>query len=180
MVISVYWRGFMKLKEFSRFSTSIDFRSMSEEKIVHSAVAGQTHPSRLQNRELSWKIASSLWVSFRYAWAGLTYAFQTQRNFRIHGVIGTLALGLGIFLQLPWVEVAVIGLTSGLVMAMELLNTAIEAVVDLAVEKSYHELARIAKDCAAGAVLVSALVSVIVACCLLLPPLWSLVAPIIW
>jgi diacylglycerol kinase (ATP) len=96
-------------------------------------------------------------LSFKYAWAGLSYAFITQRNFRIHTVIGTLAISLGVFLHLSAVEIAVICLTSGLVMALELLNTAIESVVDLTVKQTYHELAKIAKDCAAGAVLVSAI-----------------------
>lgn len=126
-------------------------------------------------RELSWKIASSLATSFRYAWGGLTYAFETQRNFRIHTVIGTLAIGLGLFLNLKPVEISVIGVTIGIVLAMELLNTAIESVVDLTVGQSYHELAKIAKDCAAGAVLVSAMAAAIVAGALLLPPLWVVV-----
>lgn len=128
------------------------------------------------NRNLSWKIASNLAISFKYAWAGLTYAFETQRNFRIHTFIGTLAIGLGLFLHLKPVEISVIGVTIGMVMAMELLNTAIESVVDLTVGQSYHELARIAKDCAAGAVLVSAMAAAIVAAALLLPPLWALIA----
>lgn len=127
------------------------------------------------NRNLSWKIASSLAISFKYAWAGLTYAFVTQRNFRIHTAIGTVAIGLGLFLHLQPVEISVIGVTIGMVLAMELLNTAIESVVDLTVGQSYHELARIAKDCAAGAVLVSAMAAAIVAAALLFPALWALI-----
>ena len=126
-------------------------------------------------RELSWQVASTLFISFKYAWCGITYAFQTQRNFRIHLFIGALAISLGIFLHLQAVEMAVIGITSGLVMVMELLNTAIESVVDLTVKQSYHELAKIAKDCAAGAVLVSALAALLVAGVLLLPPLLTLI-----
>ncbi len=122
-------------------------------------------------RQLAWRVAPNLFVSFKYAWAGLSYAFITQRNFRIHLVIGRLAIALGAFLQLPPVEMAVIGLTISAVLTMELLNTALESVVDLTVKQSYHELAKIAKDCAAGAVLVSALASVLVAGSLLLPPL---------
>jgi diacylglycerol kinase (ATP) len=64
---------------------------------------------------------------------------------------------------------------------MELLNTALEAVVDLTVSQTYHELAKIAKDCAAASVLISALVAVIVAGLLLLPPLWqALSATAVW
>jgi diacylglycerol kinase (ATP) len=127
------------------------------------------------NRDLSWKIASSLATSFKYAWGGLRYAFETQRNFRIHTVIGSLAIGLALFLQLQPVEISVIGVTIGIVLAMELLNTAIESVVDLTVGQSYHELARIAKDCGAGAVLVSAMAATIVGAALLLPPLWVVI-----
>ncbi|MEH1870210.1 diacylglycerol kinase family protein [Nostoc sp.] len=126
-------------------------------------------------REFSWKVASNLFVSFKYAWAGISYSFQTQRNFRIHVSVCALAIALSVFLHLQAVEIAVIGVTSGLVLALELLNTAIESLVDLTVKQTYHELAKIAKDCAAGAVLVSALVAVLVAGMLLLPPLVKLI-----
>lgn len=89
--------------------------------------------------------------------------------------IGAIAIGLGALLRLSLLEIAVIGLTIGAVLAMELLNTAIESVVDLTVKQTYHELAKIAKDCAAAAVLISALTAVIVAGLLLLPPLFDLI-----
>lgn len=131
-------------------------------------------PPPMINRSLSWRVANNLWVSFSYAWQGLSYAFRTQRNFRIHVIIGTVALGLAIVLRLTAVEVAIISLTCGAVMAMELINTALESVVDLTVQQTYHELAKVAKDCAAAAVLISALISLSVALCLLVPPLWRL------
>jgi diacylglycerol kinase (ATP) len=127
-------------------------------------------------RSLSWRVATNLLVSFNYAWQGVSYAFRTQRNFRIHVVVGSLAVSLAIALSLTPVELAVIVLTCGIVLTMELVNTALESVVDLTVEQTYHELAKIAKDCAAAAVLISALVSVSVAVCLLLPPLVQLLA----
>jgi diacylglycerol kinase (ATP) len=140
-------------------------QELSHETHLQPAVPGKP------TRSLSWRVASNLFVSFRYAWAGLSYAFQTQRNFRIHVVVGTFAIALSIILNLSRVEVAIIGLTIGAVLMMELLNTAIESVVDLTVRQTYHELAKIAKDCAAGAVLISAFASVVVACSLLIPPL---------
>ncbi|MBW4580410.1 MAG: diacylglycerol kinase family protein [Tildeniella nuda ZEHNDER 1965/U140] len=136
---------------------------------------GQVVPIAALNRDLSWQVAPSLLVSFKYAWAGVSYAFQTQRNFRVHVFVGTFAIGLGLFLHLSAVEMSVVGLTIGAVLAMELLNTALESVVDLTVKQSYHELAKIAKDCAAAAVLVSSLAAVCVASSLLLPKLWLLV-----
>lgn len=128
-----------------------------------------------KDRELSWQIASNLFVSFKYAWAGITYAFQTQRNFRIHLAVCAWAIGLSVLLHLETVEITIIALTSGLVLTLELVNTAIESVVDLTVKQSYHELAKVAKDCAAGAVLISALVALLVAAILILPPLVILI-----
>jgi diacylglycerol kinase (ATP) len=148
--------------------------SMSKPNIPEKVVAVPEEVASIK-RELSWQVASNLLVSFKYAWAGLSYAFRTQRNFRIHICIGTIAIGLGILLHLQPVEMTVICLTSGLVLVMELLNTAIESVVDLTVKQSYHELAKIAKDCAAGAVLVSAIAALLVAGILLLPPLLILI-----
>ncbi|MBE9032519.1 diacylglycerol kinase family protein [filamentous cyanobacterium LEGE 11480] len=132
---------------------------------------GKVLPFKSSNRDLAWHIAPSVFGSLRYAWMGISYAFQTQRNFRIHTIVGSIAIGLGIWLQLPAVELTVIGITIGLVLAMELLNTAIEAVVDLTVKQNYHELAKIAKDCAAAAVLISAFAALGVAGCLILPKL---------
>jgi diacylglycerol kinase (ATP) len=127
------------------------------------------------DRHLSWRVATNLLVSFRYAWQGISYAFRTQRNFRIHVVIGTVAISAALVLKLTPVEIAIICLTCGAVLTMELVNTALESVVDLTVQQSYHELAKIAKDCAAAAVLMSALISISVAVCLLLPPLWQVI-----
>ncbi len=131
------------------------------------------------DREMSWRVASSLFVSFKYAGAGLIYAFKTQRNFRIHSVVGFVAIALSFFLQLTAVEIAIIGLTASAVLTLELLNTALESVVDLTVKQSYHELAKIAKDCAAGAVLVAALAAVLVAGSLLLPPLVAFIQSVL-
>ena len=136
---------------------------------------GKVVPIATLNRDLSWQVAPSLLVSFKYAWAGVSYAFQTQRNFRVHVFVGTFAMGLGFYLHLDAVEMAIVGLTIGAVLAMELLNTALESVVDLTVKQSYHELAKIAKDCAAAAVLISSLAALCVASSLLLPKLWVLV-----
>ncbi len=131
------------------------------------------------NRDLSWQVATNLLISFKYAWTGIAYAFQTQRNFRIHVMIGSLAIILALVLKLAPVEITVIGLTVGAVLAAELLNTAIESVVDLTVKQTYHELAKIAKDCSAAAVLVSALAAILVAGFLMLPKLWLLVVPLL-
>ncbi len=146
---------------------------MSQE--LSMSTPNQPEKVATSKRELSWHVAANLLVSFKYAGAGVYYALRTQRNFRIHLFIGALAIALGVFLHLRSIEMAVISLTSGLVLVMELLNTAIESVVDLTVKQSYHELAKVAKDCAAGAVLVSAFTAILVAGALLLPPLLTLI-----
>ena len=127
------------------------------------------------SRPLALKVASNLLVSFGYAWQGVAYAFKTQRNFKIHVCLGSIAIGLSFGLHLARVEIAVMGLTIGAVLAMELINTALESVVDLTVKQTYHELAKIAKDCAAAAVLISAGVSLVVAGVLLAPPIAQLI-----
>jgi diacylglycerol kinase (ATP) len=86
-------------------------------------------------------------------------------------VIGAVVFSLGLWLQLPTIQLAVLVLTVAAVLVLELLNTAIEAVVDLAIGRRFHPLARIAKDCAAAAVLVAAISSLLIALLLLLPPL---------
>ncbi|MEO0868617.1 MAG: diacylglycerol kinase family protein, partial [Cyanobacteria bacterium J06642_11] len=122
----------------------------------------------------AWQVAPNLLTSFRYAWAGILYATRTQRNFRIHLVIGLIALSLGIILHISALEAAVVAITISAVLVMELMNTALESVVDLTVGQTYHELAKIAKDCAAGAVLIAAMAALLVAGFIYLPPFVSL------
>lgn len=124
-------------------------------------------------RSQSWKIAPNLFSSFKYAWAGITYAFTTQRNFRIHTAVGSIALTLCWLLRVGTTETAIICLTIGAVLVMEILNTALESLVDLTVGQTYHELAKIAKDCAAGAVLMAAMVALTIAILIFAPPLWD-------
>jgi diacylglycerol kinase (ATP) len=119
----------------------------------------------------AWKVAGDLPASFRYAAQGLAYGFASQRNFRIHVVTGLFVFAMGLWLRLTVDRMAVLVLTVAAVLVLELLNTATEAVVDLAIGRQFHPLARIAKDCAAAAVLVAALSSMMIALLLLIPPL---------
>ncbi len=121
-------------------------------------------------RRGSWRIANDLPASFRYAAQGILYGFLSQRNFRIHVFIGAFVFGLGLWLKLNLNQLAVLVLTVTAVLVLELLNTAIEAVVDLAIGRRFHPLARIAKDCSAAAVLVASISSLLIALLLLLPP----------
>ncbi len=127
----------------------------------------------LVERSHSWQVAPNLFTSFKYAWAGISYAFTTQRNFRVHTGLGITAMILCWALHVSTVEIAVICLTIGAVLVMEILNTALESLVDLTVGQTYHELAKVAKDCAAGAVLMAAIVALLIAALIFVPPLWD-------
>jgi len=108
--------------------------------------------------------------SFRYAFQGWGYVLRTQRNAWIHSAIATVVFLIGLWLQLPARDWAVVILTAAFVFSAEFINTAIEAVVDLATAE-HHPLAKIGKDVGAAAVLVAALAAVLVGLLILGPPL---------
>ncbi len=110
-------------------------------------------------------------ASFRYAFHGWSHVLRTQRNAWIHSGIATAVFIVGLWIGLPPRDWAVIILTIAMVFASEFLNTAIEAVVDLA-SPDKHPLAKIGKDVGAAAVLVAAIASVLVGLLILGPPLW--------
>lgn len=114
----------------------------------------------------------SLWRSFGHALTGVGRTWREERNFRIHGMVAVAVTVLAIVLGISGTECAMLALAMGLVFACELLNTAIEALVDL-VSPEYREAARTSKDAAAGAVLLSALAAAIVGLLILGPPLWQ-------
>ena len=120
--------------------------------------------------------AGTLRSSFGFAFAGLFYCFRTQRNFRIHVAAAIVAVVAGGLLGLTWVEWAVVAAVIVLVMAAEMVNTMIEALVDL-VTVEYHPLAKVAKDVAAGVVLLTAIGSVVVGALIYLPKLLAAIRP---
>lgn len=117
----------------------------------------------------------ALGASFGYAFAGLRYAIRTQLNMRIHLSVSVVVLALGLYVGLDWTQWAVLALTIGAVLIAELFNTVAEAALDAATPY-YHPLVKVAKDVAAGAVLLTALLSVLVGLLILGPPLWAKVA----
>ena len=115
---------------------------------------------------------SSRVTSFGHAFRGWHYVLRTQANAWIHSTIAAAVFILGLWLQLPARDWAVIILTTAVVFCAEFLNTAIEAVVDLA-SPDFHPLAKIGKDVGAAAVLVAALAAVLIGLLILGPPLWA-------
>ncbi|MCX8130264.1 MAG: diacylglycerol kinase [Clostridia bacterium] len=100
--------------------------------------------------------------SFNNAINGIIYAIKNERNIKIHIIAAVGIIILSLFYKLSRVDFLVVCLTIGFVIVCELFNTAMEAVVDIIVDV-YHPKAKVVKDVAAGAVLVSAFVSLIVA-----------------
>jgi diacylglycerol kinase len=121
--------------------------------------------------------ARSAWAafiaSFGYAFSGLWYVLRTQRNARVHAVVALLAIVTGIFLRISAIEFALTFVAISGVFLAEMFNTGLEACVDLAAPQ-LHPLAKIAKDVAAGAVLVSAMLAIIIGLCIFGPHLWRL------
>lgn len=116
--------------------------------------------------------APSLLASLRYALEGFGYCLRTQRNMRIHLGVGLAAFALAAWLRLPALHLALVSAVASLVVVMEMLNTALEATVDLTCPEP-HPLAKIAKDVAAAAVLMSALNAVVVGLLVMGPALWA-------
>ena len=99
--------------------------------------------------------------SFYYAIEGILYVVKNERNMQIHTAVAIFAVIAGCWFRISVHDWIVISITIGGVFSLELINTAIEKTIDLITE-SHHPLAKIAKDAAAGAVLIYAVVSVIV------------------
>jgi diacylglycerol kinase len=104
--------------------------------------------------------------SFRYAGAGVWRSIRSQRNLRFHLCATVFAHWLGILAQLERGELALISLCCGVVIGLELMNTAIEAACDR-ISPEEHPLIRNAKDAAAGGVLMAAVSAAAVACWLM-------------
>lgn len=113
---------------------------------------------------------TSLPQSFACAFRGIADALKGGRNLKIQLGFAVAAAVLGIVLEISATQWAVSFACMGAVIGGECLNTAIESVVDL-VSPEYHDLARKAKDCAAGGVLVMSAASVLVAIAIYLPPI---------
>ncbi len=117
--------------------------------------------------------ARNFWQSLAFALAGLRHALRSQRNLRIHVTVAAAVVIAGLALRINRSEWAIVAALIALVIALELLNTAIEALVDLA-SPAPHPLAKVAKDTAAAATLAAALGSAAAGLIIFLPRIWDL------
>lgn len=102
----------------------------------------------------------TFWAAFGYAAQGIVYALLTQRNMKIHAAAAVAVIAAAALLHVSWERWVALLFAIALVMALELVNTALESVVDLA-SPELHPLAKAAKDTAAGAVLLAAVFAAI-------------------
>lgn len=109
-----------------------------------------------------------LYQSFGYAFQGIFTCVRKERNMKIHCVAAVFVVIAGVILKISAIEWCICLALFGLVMALEHVNTAVEAVVDMVTEE-YHPLAKVAKDTAAGAVLIAAIMAAIAGSIIFLP-----------
>lgn len=116
--------------------------------------------------------------SFKYAFSGIASAFKTERNMKIHVLAVVLVTLAGFLFKISKMEWIICIILFGMVISLELANTAIETTVDIAMPER-NEKAKLAKDISAGAVLVCAFVSVIVGLMIFVPKIYDMVISVI-
>ena len=124
--------------------------------------------------DLKKKGINRLFKSFKYAYEGLKYAFKYEQNILVHFLATILVIIAGIFFKISMAEWLVLTLIIGLVIATELINTSIEATIDL-VTKEVHPLAKVAKDTAAAAVLIFGITALIIGLIIFVPKFIELI-----
>ena len=113
--------------------------------------------------------------SFKYAFNGIKYAFLYEQNMDIHLIVTIIVIAFGIFFKISIIEWLVCLILIGLVIASELINTSLETTIDL-ISPKYNEKAKVAKDTAAGAVLVFASVAFICGLIIFIPKILCLLS----
>jgi len=111
--------------------------------------------------------------SFQYATQGLLYVIKHEQNMQIHLGVGAIVILFSFLLDIPTVHFLIVLLIIGIVFALESVNTAIERTIDLVTEE-FHPIAKIAKDVAAGAVLIFSIFAAIIGLWIFIPPLLKL------
>jgi len=114
---------------------------------------------------INWK---RFFKSFKYAFEGIHYAFKNDQNLFIHLLFAFLVINVSIYLRVLPYQMAILGLTMMMVITAEMINSAIEKMVDL-ITKEHRQEAKIAKDVAAGMVLVTALAAAIIGTLIFFP-----------
>lgn len=107
--------------------------------------------------------------SFGYAFQGIRHAYASEQNIIIMTVLGFLAMALGIAFKIQLCEMLIILVLIGIILPLELINTAIEAIVDLHDGNNKSKYGKIAKDCAAGALTIASIIAFVIGIIIFLP-----------
>lgn len=130
-------------------------------------------PTPFQQKQAKWKNRNIV-ASMEFAITGLVTAFKEERNMKKHAVSAVLAILAGLVFRVSAVEWLFLLLSISLVIAFEIVNSAIENVVDLASDYHFSMLAKKSKDMAAGAILFVSGFAIIVGLFIFVPKLWDL------
>ncbi len=130
-----------------------------------------TSASENRNHDAS---RQSLARSFANAWQGIVVCVVEERNIKIHCFAAVMVVIFGFLLHISVTEWCICFTLFGLIMGLELVNTAVESVVDLVTE-DWQPLAKRAKDCAAGAVLIAAIWTAVTGGIIFFPKLWAFI-----
>ena len=123
----------------------------------------------LESRKQSYKTSKNFLKSFKYALSGIYYVFVTSRNFKIQLLFALISFIFGFSLHINMTNYLILVATIMSVLILEILNTSIESIVDLLVQKEFSSLAKISKDASAGAVLLASINSVIIGLYIFIP-----------
>lgn len=121
-----------------------------------------------------WK-NKNFFTALGHSFDGIKYALKNERNLKIQLIFAILAIILGIFLKLTYIEFAILVIVIGLVLFSEFINTALEVMLDL-YSQEYNENIKIVKDISSGAVLLMSALSVIIGVILFLPKILNILA----
>lgn len=111
--------------------------------------------------------------SVKYSLDGLLYAYKNEKSLSIHGVLSIVGIVLGLFLKLNHNQWGIVLITLAVILAFELVNTAMEACVDM-VTLEHNELAKIAKDCCSAATFVVTVCGLVIFAIIYGPKIWQL------
>ncbi len=123
-----------------------------------------------ENKKMSFKRFLN---SIKYSVEGLVHAYKNEQSLLLHGMCTILVLLLGVLLKISFNQWAIVVIALVVVLAVELLNTAIEATVDL-VTQEIHPLAKVAKDCGSAAAFVSSIMATIICLFIFIPKIIAL------
>lgn len=128
---------------------------------------------QVSRNKSKYKGLKRIFYSTKYAVDGLIYAYAHEHSLWIHGTLSTVAIAFGFLLDISLTQWGIVLITLAVILAFELVNTGMEACVDM-VTLEYNELARIAKDCCSAATFVMTMCGIIIMCIIFGPKLLAL------